>query len=135
MLKMIDERQMQIRGKIAIHTLTFVVALLLIISFSETFDIVHVLDYVSLADLMLIICMLALTFGSLSLIWKDAYFGIVKQSAMKGVLYLFAALSIMQDALFIYDVTQADIMILSIFTIIMTNSITISLLIKRKDWM
>lgn len=117
MLKMIDERQMQIRGKIAIHTLTFVVALLLIISFSETFDIVHVLDYVSLADLMLIICMLALTFGSLSLIWKDAYFGIVKQSAMKGVLYLFAALSIMQDALFIYDVTQADIMILSIFTI------------------
>lgn len=135
MLKMIDERQMQIRGKIAIHTLTFVVALLLIISFSETFDIVHILDYVSLADLMLIICMLALTFGSLSLIWKDAYFGIVKQSAMKGVLYLFAALSIMQDALFIYDVTQADIMILSIFTIIMTNSITISLLIKRKDWM
>lgn len=133
-MKTMDERQEQIRGKIATHSIVFMLVLLLGIAFLDSFDIINFLDYVDLGDLMIILGTILVTFLSLNLIWRDAYFGLMGITQVKGVFFLFFALSIIEDALFIYDLTQSDILIHSIFSIIMVNSIAISLWCKRKDW-
>lgn len=134
-MKSFDERQEHIRGKIAIQTLAGTFLLLAGLSFLDSFDLFHPLEYVDLSDFLIIICTIILSFVSLNLIWRDAYFGFMNSTQTKMVFYVFLFLSIILDCLFIYDLTMNDILIPSVFTLFMVNSIAISLFCKRKDWL
>lgn len=134
-MKSFDERQEHIRGKIAIQTLAGTFLLLAGLSFLDSFDLFHPLEYVDLSDLLIIVCTIILNFVSLNLIWRDAYFGFMNATQTKMVFFIFLFLSMILDCLFIYDLTMNDMLIPSVFTLFMVNSIAISLFCKRKDWL
>lgn len=133
-MKTMDERQEQIRGKIATQAIVGSIIVLMTIAFLDSFGIVSFLSYVDLSDLMIILCLILITFLSLSLIWHDAYFGLVSGAQMKAIFAIFVTLSLMEDALLIYDILQGDILIHSLFSVGMVNSVAISLWCKRADW-
>lgn len=131
----LDERQMQIQGKIMKQGVLGIIVVLMLIALVDSFDLFPIHSYVDLPDLMIVLCLLLVTFLSLSLIWRDAYFGIASVQQMRVIMMVFVTLMIAEDILFAADLVQGEgITAVTVFSLMMVNSIALSMLYKRKDW-
>lgn len=128
-----DERQLQIRGKIMTQAVIGTIILLLVIAFLDSFGIIRIISIMEVSDLLLNIALLMLTYISINLIWRDAYFGLVDLKRMKMAMYVFIILAIVEDGLMIFHIFNKEgFSPISFLSIIMVNSIAISLICKRK---
>lgn len=131
----LDERQQQIRGKITLYGLVMMLAALLAAALINDFGLYDIAGKVGFGEFLIAISILEITYLSVALILKDAYFGVVRNPFMKRCPYIFAALSIMELMMLAFDLYRGDgITMMSGCSVLMVSSITISFWIKQKEW-
>lgn len=130
-----DERQVQIRGNIMTQCFILTIAMLFSLALINDVCKVDLVGLFGFGDIVIGCACLGLAYGSVMLILKGAYFGIVAQTNMKMICYTFSVLSVIDIILNIIDLYHHEpIGLLSICSILMLASISISLWIKRSDW-
>lgn len=130
-----DERQVQIRGNIMMHCFILMIAMLFSLALINDVLKVDLVSLFGFGDIVIGCACLGLAYGSVMLILKGAYFGIVAQTNMKMICYTLSVLSVIDIILNIIDLYHHEpIGLLSICSLLMIVSISISLWIKRSDW-
>lgn len=130
-----DERQVATQGKICQRACIGIIFYFLLIAFVNGLHIFELERWMEFSDFLIMSAVLLLTYLSLAMIWKDAYFGPANLAMMKRVSYIFIALSIAEDGLLIADFIRGEIpSIVSICTLIMVNAIAFSLWYKKRSY-
>lgn len=130
-----DERQQQVRGKIAMQALIGMIVYLLLAAFLNDFGVIDIEHHIGCSNFLIFSVVLLLSFLSVSLILRDAYIGVAKNPQLRICLGVFTALAVFQDVLFIFDQIRGEgVTLVSVSSLILVNSVSICLWIKRKDW-
>lgn len=134
-MEKMDERQQQVRGIIMRNIVVANIIVLMAVALIHDFGIVNILAWMSLGDLLICIVILEITYGSVALLIKDAYFGLCSMDMMKRLLYVFTTLAIFEIALTCYDIVRGEMLsVISLCSILMVCSITACMWYKKKDW-
>lgn len=129
-----DERQVLLRGKIAVQTVIITVVMLMAAAFITDFGIYDIEKEIGFSDFMIIASCFIITFISVNSILRGAYFGLLSRDREKMIRFIFTALTIMELGLSIFDVVRGESLTpVSIMSMIMMVSITVCLWIKRKE--
>lgn len=129
-----DERQVLLRGKIAVQTVIITVVMLMAAAFITDFGIYDIEKEIGFSDFMIIASCFIITFISVNSILRGAYFGLLSRNREKMIRYIFTALTIMEMGLSIFDIVRGESLTpVSITSMIMMVSITVCLWIKRKE--
>lgn len=128
-----DERQKQVRGEIFTQGCIGLVLIMLVIAFVNDFDIFKIDAYFTLPEILINLVNLLVAYVLSALILRDAYFGVVSGNQMKTCLWVFTLLSLALDIPMVIF-KGAGISPVSISSVIMSNSIMLSLWYKRKSW-
>lgn len=128
-----DERQVLIRGKIAVQTVILTLIILLTAAFINDFHIFDFEHEVGFSSFMIGASCLILAFISSSLILRDAYFGLMSMARSSICRFVFTALGLVEIILLGYDLMNGEgISFVSACCVIMVVTITSSLWYKRK---
>lgn len=129
----IDERQQSVLGRIMNQAVIGLLFVLLCLGFLDDFEIFSILNYIEFSDLCINLVILSLAYISVCLIMKDAYFGLFSDFQRLFCRTIFTFLSIVIDILIVFDFIRGDgFSPTSFSSILMSNSIAISLWIKSK---
>lgn len=131
-----DERQMQVRGKIGFYGCCGTIIYFLVAAFLTDFDILNIPEVFGFSDFMIASAVLLVVFISLFAIWKDAYFGVDSLHQMKVISMVFLFIAILEDTLFISDCIRGELPgIVTICSLLLSNSLTFSLWYKRREYL
>ena len=134
-MEKMDERQQQVRGIIMRNVFVANIVVLLAVACIQDLEIINLLDWMSLGDLLISIVILEITYGSVSLLMKDAYFGLCSMDMMKRLLYIFTALAIAELALTCFDLVRGEMVtVIGSCSLLMVCSISACMWYKKKDW-
>ncbi|MCH4286799.1 NADH-quinone oxidoreductase [Amedibacillus hominis] len=129
-----DERQVLLRGKIAVQTVIVTVGMLLAAAFITDFGIYDIEKEIGFSDFMIIASCFIITFISVNSILRGAYFGLLSRDREKMIRYIFTALAMVEIGLSIFDIIRGESLSpVSIMSIIMMASISVCLWMKRKE--
>ena len=128
-----DERQVQIRGKIFFHTTAGLMIILMGAAFLQDFGIFDIVKKIGFSDFLIASVILAITYASCALLFKDAYFGMHSRQQMTFFMIFFYILTVLEDVLFICDCLRGEkLSMITAASLLMVNSISISFLWKRR---
>ena len=128
-----DERQIQIRGRIFFHTMAGLIIVLLCAAFIQDFGIYDIVNKIGFSDFLISIVMLASAYASCALLFKDAYFGMHSQQQMTFFMIFFFIITIIDDVLFVSDRLCGETLTMIIAaSLVMVNAISISFLCMRR---
>lgn len=130
-----DERQILIRGKIAVQSLVLALIMMLAAAFINDFHIFDIEKEIGFSDYMIGASCLLLGFVSCSMIIKGAYFGPFSKAKYRTILSIFTLLCILELVLMSFDLLRGEQpTFVSACSILMITSITCSLWYLRKEW-
>lgn len=130
-----DERQVLIRGKIAVQSLVLAIVLMLGAALINDFQIINIEKEVGFSEFMIGASCLLLCFVSCSMIIKGAYFGPFSKAKYRMILSVFTVLCVLELVLMMFDVMRGEgITFVSACSIIMITLITCCLWYLRKEW-
>lgn len=134
-MEQFDERQQGIRNKIMTRAFLLEIILLCGAIVLNECKIIEIGKTISFADYGFITLFILILYVTLSLIWKDAYVGVVNVSSFKIALFTFTTLSIIDIYLFSKHRMAQDTFDYTFFAVTITmTAIAISLWLKKKDW-
>lgn len=130
-----DERQIAVRGKVAMQTAIGMILYFMSAAFVNDFGLIDIEHTVGFSSFLIGSTVLMITFLSVSLILRDAYMGVFQDAQFRICLFVFTFLAIAEDGLFMFDLFRGEgVAFVSLTLLLLVNSVAISLWIKRKDW-
>ena len=132
-----DERQIQVQGKIFKNAFIATIVYLLGAAFIQDFHIFDIDRNIGFSAFMILSINMLITYISCMMLWKDAYFGISRLPQMRMVLIIFTLLALCQDILFIFDIIRGDLFsspFVGFTSLFMINSISLLLWYIRHEY-
>lgn len=128
-----DERQLQIRGKIFFHATAGLILILMGAAFLQDLGIYDIAKNIGFSDFLLVVVIVTITYVSCAALLKDAYFGVNNQRQLTFVMYFFFIITFLEDLLFVCDTIRGEApSLMTAASLLMVNSISLSFLYTRK---
>lgn len=130
-----DERQREVRGSIGFRAIVIVIVLMIAAALINDFEIYDIEHNIGFSSFMIGACTLLVGYLSVSLILKDAYFGVLYRLRCNAIIYIFTALTLIEVALLGFDMYRGEsVSFVTGCSICMVLSVTLSLWHMKKEW-